>query len=84
MLLKNDTLWVAQDVFVARDFDVERARGQWQPYLKHDYATFNAAHTWIEFINRCLGALAGLSPYSFSLPRLFLRTCVSRYSPFLA
>ena len=60
MLVKNDTLWVAQSAFVARDFDVERARGQWQPYLKHDYATFNAAHTWIEFINRCLGALAGI------------------------
>ena len=60
MLVKNDTLWVAQTAFVARDFDLERTRGQWQPYLKHDYATFNAAHTWIEFINRLLGALAGL------------------------
>ena len=60
MLVNNDTLWVAQTAFVARDFDVERDRGQWKPYLKHDYATFNAAHTWIEFINRCLGALAGI------------------------
>ena len=60
MLVKNDTLWVAQSAFVARDFVAERARGQWQPYLKHDYATFNAAHTWIEFINRCLGAFAGI------------------------
>jgi cytochrome c oxidase assembly protein subunit 15 len=60
MLVKNDTLWVAQTALVARDFDLERTRGQWQPYLKHDYATFNAAHTWIEFINRLLGALAGL------------------------
>ena len=60
MLVKNDTLWVAQTAFVARDFDLERTRGQWQPYLKHDYATFNAANTWIEFINRLLGALAGL------------------------
>ena len=60
MLVKNDTLWVAQTAFVARDFDLERTRGQWLPYLKHDYATFNAAHTWIEFINRLLGAFAGL------------------------
>ena len=60
MLVKNDTLWVAQSAFVARDFVAERARGRWQPYLKHDYATFNAAHTWIEFINRCLGAFAGI------------------------
>ena len=60
MLVKNDTLWVAQTAFVARDFNLERSRGEWKPYLKHGYATFNAAHTWIEFINRCLGALAGL------------------------
>ena len=60
VLVKDDTLWVAQATLVARDFDLERTRGQWQPYLKHDYATFNAAHTWIEFINRLLGALAGL------------------------
>jgi heme a synthase len=60
MLVKNDTLWVAQTAFVARDFHHELAQGNWKPYLKHDYATFNVAHTWIEFINRLLGALAGL------------------------
>jgi len=73
MLVKNDTLWVAQTALVARDFDLERTRGQWQPYLKHDYATFNAAHTWIEFINRLLGALAGL-PAAL----LFLAAALSR------
>ena len=60
MLLHRDTLWVAQEPFVAREFEIERNRGQWRPYLKHDYAIFNAAHTWIEFVNRCLGALAGI------------------------
>lgn len=33
----------------------------WENYEKHDYATFNPWHTWIEYINRLLGALAGLS-----------------------
>ena len=33
----------------------------WEPYTRHDYALFNPVHTWIEFINRLLGALAGLA-----------------------
>lgn len=33
----------------------------WETYTKHDYAIFNPTHTWIEFINRLLGALAGLA-----------------------
>ena len=33
----------------------------WENYEKHDYAAFNPWHTWIEYINRLLGALAGLS-----------------------
>ncbi|MFN3952504.1 MAG: COX15/CtaA family protein [Thermaurantimonas sp.] len=32
----------------------------WLPYTVHDYAIFNPIHTWIEYINRLLGALAGL------------------------
>ncbi|MFS4467373.1 COX15/CtaA family protein [Maribacter sp. 2210JD10-5] len=33
----------------------------WEPYTKHDYAIFNVWHTWIEYINRLFGALAGLA-----------------------
>lgn len=42
----------------------------WAPYLKHDYSVFNVYHTWIEFINRLIGAIAGvvtLSMFFFSL-----------------
>ncbi|WP_165748609.1 COX15/CtaA family protein [Cellulophaga sp. Z1A5H] len=31
----------------------------WENYTKHDYAIFNVWHTWIEYINRLFGALAG-------------------------
>ncbi|MDC1216690.1 COX15/CtaA family protein [Flavobacteriaceae bacterium] len=40
---------------------IEYESKNWKDYTEHDYALFNATHTWIEFINRLLGALAGLS-----------------------
>jgi cytochrome c oxidase assembly protein subunit 15 len=33
----------------------------WEAYTEHDYAVFNVWHTWIEYINRLIGALSGLA-----------------------
>ena len=60
MLLKRDTLWVAQSDLHSTDFEAERVTRQWVAYDKHDYAVFNPLHTWVEFINRLLGALTGI------------------------
>jgi heme a synthase len=38
-------------------------QNQFRPYTKHDYAIFNAVETWIEYINRLVGALAGLAVF---------------------
>jgi cytochrome c oxidase assembly protein subunit 15 len=57
MIIRNDTLWVANKNFVSgKTFD----RGNWHKYPKHDYATFNPVHTWIEYINRLATVLFGI------------------------
>ena len=57
MVLFNDTLWVAQDsVFASNEFN----RAEWIKYPRHDYAYYNPVHTWIEYLNRLIGALSGI------------------------
>ena len=57
VIIRNESLWVA-----TKDHITETTYNEtnWAAYQKHDYAIFNATHTWIEYINRLLGALAGL------------------------
>ncbi len=57
MIIANDTLWVATNATVA---GANIDRSVWIKYPKHDYSAFNAKHTWIEYINRLIGALTGL------------------------
>ena len=57
VVIKDEKLLVAKTYFkTAATFD----ESQWRLYTKHDYAIFNAVETWIEYINRLIGALAGL------------------------
>jgi cytochrome c oxidase assembly protein subunit 15 len=57
MVIENDTLWRARVTLTATSaFD----RSQWEKYPKHDYSDFVVHQTWIEYINRLLGALLGL------------------------
>jgi cytochrome c oxidase assembly protein subunit 15 len=58
MIIANDTLWISTEHFTsAESFD----RAHWKKYPKHDYAEFNPAQTWTEYINRLCGALSGLA-----------------------
>lgn len=57
VIIKDEKLLVAIDDFTTGTSFEE---SNWRPYTKHDYAIFNPKHTWIEYINRLVGALAGI------------------------
>ncbi|SHM16139.1 COX15/CtaA family protein [Flavobacterium saccharophilum] len=64
VIIKDESLLVAKDNFTTEtSFDP----AHWEKYTKHDYAIFNPLHTWIEYINRLCGALAGLACFFMAI-----------------
>ncbi|TRX41358.1 COX15/CtaA family protein [Flavobacterium restrictum] len=64
VIIKDEKLWVAKT-----DFKTETTfdESHWRPYSKHDYAIFNAVETWIEYMNRLVGALAGIVVFAMAV-----------------
>ena len=56
-IIHDDSLKYALQAFKS---DKDYNSNNWKQYEKHNYAKFSVIHTWIEYINRLLGALLGL------------------------
>lgn len=58
MILRNEKFYSAKIDFLSSN---EFILSNWLEYTKHDYNEFSVMNTWFEFINRFIGAIAGLS-----------------------
>lgn len=77
IIIVDEALYYAKEDFIS---DNEYKAENWEAYTKHDYAIFNPTHTWIEYINRLIGALSGLPMLLMLIISIFLFKENWRYS----
>lgn len=69
VIIQDEKLFVAKETFTT---GTAFESGNWELYTKHDYAEFNPMHTWVEYLNRLMGALAGVAVFIMAVASLTL------------
>lgn len=68
VIIKDEQLLVAKETFTTSGtFEMD----DWELYTRHDYAEFNPLHTWVEYLNRLVGALAGIAVFAMAVASLW-------------
>ena len=76
VIIVNEELQVATEDFTSEN---TLNLNNWDAYTEHDYAIFNPLHTWVEYINRLIGALSGLPILIFTIMSIWLWKDKKRY-----
>ena len=64
IIYNEEKLLVAKSNFISSNFI---NLNNWDTYEKHDYIIFDPVHTWIEYINRLIGAISGIPILLFTI-----------------
>ncbi|MDE0967389.1 MAG: COX15/CtaA family protein [Flavobacteriaceae bacterium] len=68
IILNSENLYTATKDFKSNELI---NLSNWSLYEKHDYVVYDPVHTWIEYINRLIGALAGIPILIFTLISIY-------------
>lgn len=69
VIIVDEALKVAKKDFVS---GTTLNNDNWDDFTAHDYAIYNPVHTWVEYINRLLGALSGIPILIFTIMSIWL------------
>lgn len=69
VIIVDEALKVAKKDFVSGNTLND---DNWTDFTAHDYAIYNPLHTWVEYINRLIGALSGIPILIFTIMSIWL------------